>query len=255
VGGAWAPPDACLRRSEARLAAVRRRDPGARRAVGQEGPVAHEKERRLLVGGGPSRRLGAQARFAYRRRGHRRRGLHRARRRDSARASRAVGPGLRQAAPGRGGIHPERGHHERQPASESFGTGPAVRRGARRGDSGRGEGCARIFTASSPTRRSNAISPSPGASATRPLLAITSASHATPRLSTVHSGSKPMRCPGASSGALSRERRSARDLSKEIARLCSCSRVRPMLSGFNSEEAQCAAGDEVTLEVEGVVDG
>jgi hypothetical protein len=55
--------------------------------------------------------------------------------------------------------------------------------------------------------------------------------------------------------ALSRERRSARDLSKEIARLCSCSRVRPMLSGFNSEEAQCAAGDEVTLEVEGVVDG
>jgi hypothetical protein len=28
-----------------------------------------------------------------------------------------------------------------------------------------------------------------------------------------------------------------------------------MLSGFNSEEAQCAAGDEVTLEVEGVVDG
>jgi hypothetical protein len=58
-----------------------------------------------------------------------------------------------------------------------------------------------------------------------------------------------------SPAALSRERRSARDLSKEIARLCSCSRVRPMLSGFNSEEAQCAAGDEVTLEVEGVVDG
>ena len=38
VGGARASPDARLRRSEARLAAVRRRDPGARRAVGQEGP-------------------------------------------------------------------------------------------------------------------------------------------------------------------------------------------------------------------------
>jgi hypothetical protein len=28
-----------------------------------------------------------------------------------------------------------------------------------------------------------------------------------------------------------------------------------MLGGLSSEEAQCAAGDEVTLEVEGVVDG
>ena len=36
VGGARASPDARVRRSEARLAAVRRRDPGARRAVGHE---------------------------------------------------------------------------------------------------------------------------------------------------------------------------------------------------------------------------
>jgi hypothetical protein len=28
-----------------------------------------------------------------------------------------------------------------------------------------------------------------------------------------------------------------------------------MLGGLSSEEAQCAAGDEVTLEIEGVVDG
>ena len=46
-----------------------------------------------------------------------------------------------------------------------------------------------------------------------------------------------------------------RDLREGIARLCRCSRIRPMLGGFRSEEAQCAAGDEVTLEVEGVVDG
>ena len=55
--------------------------------------------------------------------------------------------------------------------------------------------------------------------------------------------------------ALSREHRLARAISKGMARLCSCSRVRPMPGGFSSEEAQYAAGDEVTLEVEGVVDG
>jgi hypothetical protein len=53
--------------------------------------------------------------------------------------------------------------------------------------------------------------------------------------------------------ALSRQRAPARDGSKEIIGLC-CSCFHPVLSGFNSELAQCAAGDEVTLEIEGVVD-
>ena len=60
---------------------------------------------------------------------------------------------------------------------------------------------------------------------------------------------------GLPSPALSREHRLARAVSKGMARLCSCSRIRPMPGGFSSEEAQYAAGDEVTLEVEGVVDG
>ena len=34
-----------------------------------------------------------------------------------------------------------------------------------------------------------------------------------------------------------------------------CRRDSPLLRGFSSEEAQCAAGDEVALDVEGVVDG
>src|SRR5882757_11401653 len=65
-----------------------------------------------------------------------------------------------------------------------------------------------------------------------------------------------LRCPGGDRmPALSRQRERARIESQTRQASCRCDSTLPLCGSFGSEDPQCGSGDEVALQIEGIVDG